>query len=140
MTTTDQPTVPRPDSRPRHIKDVLSDWWAASCPGCGARCGLPCEPCFRAQQKFLTFGDPPAETGPTDPNWQRFRRNIIRQLRGFTYIDSDRVVGDCPVCRTGPPEFLTVRFHGRAERADLECSLGCAEAAIADALGVEVLR
>lgn len=72
---------------------------------------------------------PAPRPNPLDKHARQFRERIIRALLavdrdGFTYIDSDRVVGTCPACGVGD---LAVRFHGQAPRADLECSLGCDE-------------
>jgi hypothetical protein len=74
---------------------------------------------------------------------QQFRGRISDKLWA---LDKDRywslgdghILGVCPVCRAGLPEYLSVRFHGRAARADLVCSLGCAEADLAAAFGLEV--
>ena len=75
----------------------------------------------------------PADTPQPDPEWVRFRKAIVSTLAAldrerFFYIDRDRVAGVCPVCRAG---FLAVRFHGKACRADLHCSLGCDEREVA---------
>ena len=56
--------------------------------------------------------------------------SILRVMRR----DRSRRVGVCPVCRAGPPAYLWVRFHGKASRADLHCSLGCEERDIARAI------
>jgi hypothetical protein len=65
--------------------------------------------------------------------WVEFRKRIIRALSdGFLYIDADTFIATCPACTAG---HVRVFFHGTAERADLTCSLGCAEADIARAVG-----
>ena len=108
------------------------------CPGCGEPRGgrykhqgrEVCWPCTGLAA--LPATPPPAE--PT------FRERILTALDAidasrFMYIDKDRVVHVCPVCRAGLPEYLSVRFHGEAPRADLRCSLGCPELEIAHAIG-----
>jgi hypothetical protein len=70
----------------------------------------------------------------------RFRGSIIDGVAGdgsrFYYIDKDTSVGVCPCC--GGP--VSIRFAGMAARAELDCHLGCAEADIAEALGLGVAR
>jgi hypothetical protein len=60
-----------------------------------------------------------------------FRSKIIEALRGFEYVDADQCAAQCPVCGG----ILSVRFHGLAARADLDCLEGCSEAEILSALG-----
>jgi hypothetical protein len=65
-----------------------------------------------------------------------FRKRIIDALwtidqQRFAYIDENTIGGRCPVCTTG---HIRVDFHGTTPRADLSCSLGCAELDIARGL------
>jgi hypothetical protein len=67
-----------------------------------------------------------------------FRKRVIAALdrvdaSRLIYIDRNRLVHVCPACQAHDG-WLTVRFHGHAERVDLECSLGCREKEIARAL------
>ena len=76
-------------------------------------------------------------------DWQGFRERLFASLDRvaedrFVYIDEDRFVHVCPVCRADLPEYLRVHFHGRASRVELRCSLGCAPAELAAALGLRV--
>jgi hypothetical protein len=82
-------------------------------------------------------------TDTTDPPWVVFRKRIIASLdrvdaSRFVYLDEDRFVHICPVCLAGLPDYLVVRFHGKAPRADIKCSLGCPDDDLARALGIEV--
>jgi hypothetical protein len=110
------------------------------CPGCGEPRGgryprggqLVCWPC--SGLKFDTA------RRPAEPDWVAFRKRIIAALdrvdaSRFAYINDDRIVHVCPACRAGLPEYLAVTFHGKTPRAELRCSSGCAEPAIARAIG-----
>lgn len=62
-----------------------------------------------------------------------FRRLLIDALwddRAFGYVDEDRFVGTCPVCRCA----VGVTFHGYAARADVNCHGGCSEANVVKAI------
>jgi hypothetical protein len=124
-----------------HLRRTGAD--TGPCPGCGERQGgrywrkgrWLCWPC--------TGLKPEEPRPPTRPEWQQFRQGIIDKLLAldrerFWYIDSDRVIGECPVCRAALPEYLAVRFHGIAARADLVCSLGCPDLQLAAAFGLEI--
>jgi hypothetical protein len=50
------------------------------------------------------------------------------------YLDADRVVGTCPLCG----DWLAVRFHGHAARADMDCHSSCTEPELADVLDLRV--
>ena len=117
------------------------------CPKCGETLGgryrhngqMLCWPCWGI--------DPyPAEPPrPADPDWIHFRKAIIDALwtldrDRFAYLDEDTIVGACPICAAELPEYLVVRFHGKAPRADVSCSLGCNGKAIARALGPRKAR
>ena len=110
------------------------------CPDCGELRGARYQHQGREVCWPCTGLDPLPATPPPPPE-PSFRERILTALdeidpRRFVYIDRDRVVHVCPVCRAGLPEYLAVRFHGEAPRADLVCSLGCPELEIADALGI----
>lgn len=78
-----------------------------------------------------------------EPPWVKFRGKIIDRLLAASrerYMSlGGRIIGMFPVCRADLPDHLFVRFHGEALRADLVCSLGCPEADLAAAFGLEVL-
>lgn len=63
-----------------------------------------------------------------------FRAQIIdaacANAERFWYVDRDTVIGVCPCCDGA----LTIRFHGTAPRADLQCEHRCHEVEIAGAL------
>jgi hypothetical protein len=74
------------------------------------------------------------------PTWQEFRGRIIDTLWNldrdrFVYVNRDTVIGVCPACKGALPNYVAITFHGEAPRADIYCSLGCDELAIADAIG-----
>ncbi len=70
----------------------------------------------------------------------RFRQRLIAVLSRHTpasrffYLGADQIVMVCPVCDAP----LSVRFHGTAVRATLECQDWCSEAEIAEVLDLEV--
>jgi hypothetical protein len=114
----------------------------SSCPACGELRGgryqhgqtLVCWACWMAR---TGLGPLPPDPLPPDPDWVIFRKRIIDGIwaidqQRFVYIDENTIGGGCPVCADG---HVTVAFHGRAPRADITCSLGCAELDIAHALG-----
>jgi hypothetical protein len=73
----------------------------------------------------------------SDPEWVRFRQHVVDAVYGvasrrFVYLDENTFIGACPVCIDGT---VRVFFHGRAPRADVRCSLGCAEADLARVIG-----
>lgn len=71
------------------------------------------------------------------PDSVRFRELVINGLwdeSEFGYIDQDRFIGTCPVCRAA----VGVHFAGTAPRATLNCHGGCSEAEIAAVLGLAV--
>ena len=116
------------------------------CPECGEPLGgrygdeRLCWPCWCKR-----YPEPPRpRQAPGCPEWQRFRRRIIGALdrvesERFVYIDEDRIVHVCPVCEAELPEYLVVRFHARAPRAEIRCSLGCPDGELARAFGIEVV-
>lgn len=110
----------------------------------------PCPDCGEPRGGRYLYGDGSAagvcwpcwmkRTGlgllPPDPPFVVFRKRIIDALcaidkERFVYINEDKILGPCPICITG---YVAVYFHGRAPRADITCSLGCAEADIARAI------
>jgi endogenous inhibitor of DNA gyrase (YacG/DUF329 family) len=108
------------------------------CPDCGENRGgryshghdLVCWPCFMAR---TGIGPLPANPPAVDPAWVVFRMALIGALwavdpKRFVYVNEDRIGGRCPICATG---HVTVDFHGTTPRADISCSLGCAEIDIA---------
>jgi hypothetical protein len=110
------------------------------CPDCGEarggrycyRLGHPdvCWPCWMAR---TGLGPIPAHRPTPEFEWVAFRMTIIDAIwaadqQRFAYVDENTIGGACPVCTAG---HVRVDFHGTAARADLSCSLGCAEADIA---------
>ena len=67
----------------------------------------------------------------------KFRVFLVTALwddRRFGYVDEDRFIGSCPICASA----LGVRFTGTAPQASLNCYGDCAEAEIAERLGLQV--
>jgi hypothetical protein len=70
---------------------------------------------------------------------QPFRKTIVDAIWAldparFWTLPGHTILGMCPICKADLPEYLVVRFHGQADRADLRCSLGCDEQDIGHAL------
>jgi hypothetical protein len=120
----------------RHREDAQAGEGYAP-PGACPSCGEPRGGRYQHHGRFVCWTctglEPlPADAPQKDPDWVIFRKAIIDTLwaldrQRFFYVDEDRIVAVCPVCRAGPPAYLTVRFHGKAPRVDVRCSLGCAE-------------
>lgn len=60
----------------------------------------------------------------------RFRCWVLDRLRGVSYVHSNGITADCPVCGGG----LAVVFAGTAPAADAYCVEGCAESDVWAAL------
>jgi hypothetical protein len=71
---------------------------------------------------------------PLPPDVVAFRARIVDavawDINRFHWISRDVIIGVCPRCDAA----LSVRFVGRAARAQLDCHAGCSERLVAAAI------
>ena len=107
------------------------------CPSCGQ---VSSENYDGAGQCWSCFvaAHPSAAVAPERevrlPEWSRFRKSVQQAMKRTTgvwhYIDADRQIGRCPICRG----VLVVDYVGHTPAADFTCERGCDAGEIAAAL------